>query len=1054
MFEALKKYLRRDVKVAEPVVQVEQQPAPVAPAPQGMAISYEALYGARIRNGRTNQIEKNTVNLKEVFRSLPKPPFAVDTAIIAQDSNDYGQWASEQMAQLESRFAEGTTFLGYAYLSELAQRAEYRVISETLASEMTRKWIRFVSVKDEDAADVGTENSAAEKIKELEAKFLELNVRGVIQKAIEQDGYFGRGHIYIELKNADRDPQENSKSIGDGWDKMSKAKIGTKLPVVALRNVEALWCYPTSYNSNNPLRSDWYNPSEWLVQATRVHSSRLITLIGRPVPDLLKPTYSFGGLSMSQMVKPYVDNWLNTRQSVSDILQSFTTWVLTTNLQSALQGDGAAMYARAEVFNSVKSNQGLMVLDGTEQFQNVSAPLAGLESLQSQAQEHMASVSHIPTVKLLGIQPAGLNASSEGELRSFYDWIAAAQESQLRKPIHTIMGLVMLSLWDEVDKDITFKFEPLWSMDEDKLATIELTKAQTDQVYVEMGVLAPEEVRQRVATDPDSGHSSIDVSDMPEQPEEDDMGGLSPDDDAPKGGPGGGGKSVESFPPASVKVAGAEDDSFDPAAHPKAPAGQPNGGQFVAKGSGGGAATATKEKKEKKAASGGVPKNAVTGQAIVSFNGKWLNSNQESKLLQAGLTNAGSNVITIKDKSVVHINNTSGAWTISTPGYQTKTGIGYEALEALLTKPMNEWQAAGVTNYDIGNSLAPNPVTIADITEASAPDKPPAPKFTPAPATSSTTSTQSSMEKAAQHQAEMKKVAKKNLATIRAVRPKPTDSEQAAITHYKGAGYTSMNKALRENKPNASTEQVKKWLDRASLPEDVTVYRAVKADFAAMLKSTMDVGCEFVDRGFVSTTTNPAFAEGWKNDHDKQMLLTIRAKKGQKGAAVMGEGQSYGGETDSEYEVLMQAGTRFKVVEFDWDNSTMICDMVEPYVKPAAEPVAQPQQQPTPQSKEPEQTSATSGGDVPELSEEPTATTGKMSPELKKAVKKNPSGYKIQMVVKGNPKKAGSASYEVFKNYKDGMTVQEFQDAMGGWAATGGHLDWDAEKGFIKIVKA
>ena len=41
----------------------------------------------------------------------------------------------------------------------------------------------------------------------------------------------------------------------------------------------------------------------------------------------------------------------------------------------------------------------------------------------------MAAISRIPLVKLLGIQPAGLNASSEGELIAFEDWIASFQRS-------------------------------------------------------------------------------------------------------------------------------------------------------------------------------------------------------------------------------------------------------------------------------------------------------------------------------------------------------------------------------------------------------------------------------------------------------------------------------------------------------------------------------------------------------------------------------------------------------------------------------------------------
>ncbi|WP_163360700.1 anti-CBASS protein Acb1 family protein, partial [Klebsiella aerogenes] len=74
------------------------------------------------------------------------------------------------------------------------------------------------------------------------------------------------------------------------------------------------------YNTTNPLAADWYKPALWYVQGRPVHATRLLTFVGREVPDLLKPAYSFGGLSMSQMAKPYVDNWLRTRASVADLI--------------------------------------------------------------------------------------------------------------------------------------------------------------------------------------------------------------------------------------------------------------------------------------------------------------------------------------------------------------------------------------------------------------------------------------------------------------------------------------------------------------------------------------------------------------------------------------------------------------------------------------------------------------------------------------------------------------------------------------------------------------
>lgn len=56
---------------------------------------------------------------------------------------------------------------------------------------------------------------------------------------------------------------------------------------------------------------------------------------------------------------------------------------------------------------------------------------------------------------------------------------------------------------------------------------------------------------------------------------------------------------------------------------------------------------------------------------------------------------------------------------------------------------------------------------------------------------------------------------------------------------------------------------------------------------------------------------------------------------------------------------------------------------------------------------------------------------------------------KITLLAKDNPKRAGSKAFAAFANYKDGMTVKEFADAVGKEAT--GHLVYDAKHGSIAI---
>lgn len=409
-------------------------------------------------------------------------------------------------------FSEGLGFLGYPYLSELAQRPEYRRASEIISKEMTRKWLTIISTGDEAIDD------KSDKIKEIEAEFKRLNVKEVFYKVIEQDGLFGRGQIYLDTGATDK-PDELVTPLSES---ASKIGIGTLKRLVP---VESMWTYPNAYNATDPLKPDYFVPQEWYVMGKRVHASRLMFFVFRQVPDILKPAYVFGGLALSQMMKPYVDNWLRTRQSVSDLVHSFSVSGLKTNLSGILNGGASDMLSlRAQLFNQGRDNRGLMLVDAdTEEFFNVSTPLSTLDQLQAQSQEQMSAVTGIPLVKLLGITPSGLNASSDGEIRAFYDWIESQQEANLTPHMNRLMNIIQLSLFGEIDPEISFKWNPLWSMNETEAAAVRQTDATTDSIYINSGVISPEEVRTRIASNIDSPYASLDLDDNAiELPDEED----------------------------------------------------------------------------------------------------------------------------------------------------------------------------------------------------------------------------------------------------------------------------------------------------------------------------------------------------------------------------------------------------------------------------------------------------------------------------------------------------------------------------------------------------
>lgn len=344
--------------------------------------------------------------------STPSATMAMDSDLCTNLTCGTDAWLAGEV--LPGLAGESLVFLGYAYLSELAQRPEYRVMAETIADDATRKWIDFDVVgdarverekraKDPDGYDERMADpdqrkkrlSSAgklEKVKALRDDQLRLGVKDRFYEQCRNDGFFGRSHLFLDIHTNGAPTDEELKTpIGDGRDSLSRGKV-PKGSLKRLQTIEPVWSYPLGYNAINPLDESWYNPQVWYVMGKEIHGSRLQTFIGHPVPDMLKPAYAFGGLSLTQMAKPYVDIWLQTRQSVSDLIHSFSVMVLMTDLSTLMQsGNVGALLARAAMFNMLKDNNGLFVANkNTEDFKNVSASLAGLHELQSQAQEHIA----------------------------------------------------------------------------------------------------------------------------------------------------------------------------------------------------------------------------------------------------------------------------------------------------------------------------------------------------------------------------------------------------------------------------------------------------------------------------------------------------------------------------------------------------------------------------------------------------------------------------------------------------------------------------------------
>jgi phage-related protein (TIGR01555 family) len=427
-----------------------------------------------------------SLRLAETHRTEPERYTAVERRA-AEHALDFNGQTNNALT-----FVENTGFPGFPTLALLAQLPEYRTMHETLADECVRCWGKVVSAGSADA----------EKLQEIEAELERIDMMAIARQAIIHDQAFGGAHVYFKLKG-----DKDNRSLP----MLMKPYSVPQGSFEGLRVVEPYWVTPNYYNSIDPTAADFYKPSTWWMLGIEVHATRMQTLVSRPVPDMLKPTYSFRGVSMSQLAVPYVDNWLRTRQSVSDTVKQFSISGVKTDLQQSLApGAGQDLLNRAQLINAYRDSRNIMFLDmATEEFFQVNTPLSGLDALQAQAQEQMAAVSHIPLVKLLGVTPTGLNASSEGEIRVFYDYVRGYQKNVLMSLMLNAIRVIQLSLYGEVDPHVIWEWAPLMELTKLEEADARAKDADTDAKYVEMGAVTAEQVAEVLHNDAHSRYAGI-----------------------------------------------------------------------------------------------------------------------------------------------------------------------------------------------------------------------------------------------------------------------------------------------------------------------------------------------------------------------------------------------------------------------------------------------------------------------------------------------------------------------------------------------------------------
>jgi len=417
---------------------------------------------------------------------------------IGNSQNSFGMFGSAE-------------FIGYAALSNLMQSGLVRIGPDVIADEMTRKWIQF-SFAGEDQEEGEEDNSILE---DIETEFTRLKVQSKFRDAEFFNNFFGGCLVYIDTGDSENPDELKTPLMID------KAKI-KKGSVKRLQVVEPVNVYPGNYNSDKPLKADYFDPDTWFVLGQEVHKSRLLYFAANTPPLLLKPAYNFFGIPPVQMILDYTANFTDSRDSAARLLRKFSLTYIQTNMTGILEGGPCeSLDLRMDLISKYRDNDSVIAMDKTEEeIGQVNTPISGVTDVVRQTLEFVAALWRIPTVKYLGISPGGFNSTGDSDFQNFYDHIHSLQGKRFEDNIQKLLEICQLNLGKEPDPNIEFKFVPLKEMSAKETAEINKLNNEGDAILVESAIVSQEEVRQKLADNEDSGYDNLDVDDVPEAPEE------------------------------------------------------------------------------------------------------------------------------------------------------------------------------------------------------------------------------------------------------------------------------------------------------------------------------------------------------------------------------------------------------------------------------------------------------------------------------------------------------------------------------------------------------
>ena len=302
---------------------------------------------------------------------------------------------------------------------------------------------------------------------------------------------FGVGLALPRVEGADYDKPYNPDGIKKG----------------SFKGISVIDPYWLTYEFNedalqDPTSSTFYDPEYYYApNGKKIHKSWIIKVVNSHLPDVLKPTYYYGGIPLTQMLYERVFCADKVANEAPLLAMTKRLLIADANVEDMISNP-SHVQKLMKVINYFRDNFSIFFKKPGTNVQQVDTALGEFNQLIMTQYQLICCIAQMPATKLLKVTPTGFQSTGEHELKDYNQSLLDIQENDFRPLLERYYEILLRSEYpNRQDLSVDIVFNPLDVPTREENIKASQQTAQTLQIYINSGVITIQEARKAARKD-------------------------------------------------------------------------------------------------------------------------------------------------------------------------------------------------------------------------------------------------------------------------------------------------------------------------------------------------------------------------------------------------------------------------------------------------------------------------------------------------------------------------------------------------------------------------